>query len=54
VRAADAETAVPLLEDRPQLKGQPTAYVCRNFACRLPVTDADSLRYELAEVDATV
>jgi uncharacterized protein YyaL (SSP411 family) len=48
-KAADAVSAVPLLEDRPQVKGQPTAYVCRNFACRLPVTDAESLRYELED-----
>jgi uncharacterized protein YyaL (SSP411 family) len=50
MKAAEADSAVPLLADRPQLKAQPTAYVCRNFACRLPVTDAESLRYELDEV----
>ena len=52
--AEDAASAVPLLADRTQLKGQPTAYVCRDFACRLPVTDADSLRFELDEVNTTV
>jgi uncharacterized protein YyaL (SSP411 family) len=51
--AADS-SAVPLLAERTQLKGQPTAYVCRDFACRLPVTDAESLRFELDEVAATV
>ena len=54
LKLPEAASVVPLLEDRPQLKGQPTAYVCRDFACRLPVTDDESLRYELAEVVATV
>jgi len=48
---ADGEaTAVPLLEDRLRLGGRPTAYVCRGFVCRLPVTDPDALRAQLAEL----
>jgi uncharacterized protein YyaL (SSP411 family) len=39
---------VPLLADRVALDGRPTAYVCRGFACRLPVTDATALAGELA------
>ena len=34
------------------IDGRPTAYVCRDFACRLPVTDPDALRAELAERSA--
>ena len=34
---------VPLLADRPQIDGRPTAYVCRNFVCDLPVTEPDQL-----------
>jgi uncharacterized protein YyaL (SSP411 family) len=49
-----ADTIVPLLRDRSQLKGRATAYVCQGFACRLPVTDADALREQLAEVAAAV
>jgi uncharacterized protein YyaL (SSP411 family) len=30
---------VPLLRDRPLLKGQASAYLCRNFTCQAPVTD---------------
>ena len=50
-----AETsAVPLLRDRPLVQGRPTAYVCRGFTCRLPVTDPDALREQLSELSASV
>lgn len=39
--------AVPLLEDRDLVDGQAAAYVCRDFACRAPVTDTEALREEL-------
>ncbi|MFB0534796.1 MAG: thioredoxin domain-containing protein [Anaerolineae bacterium] len=42
--AADAEaSAVPLLQDRSQIKGRATAYICIDFACRAPVTDPEAL-----------
>jgi len=37
-----------LLEDRTVRDGRPTAYVCRGFVCRLPVTDAEGLSAQLA------
>jgi uncharacterized protein YyaL (SSP411 family) len=39
--------AVPLLQDRGLVDGQAAAYVCRDFACQAPVTDADALRMRL-------
>lgn len=42
-------SAVPLLEGRAQLNGKATAAVCFNFACMLPVTQAEALRAQLEE-----
>ncbi len=36
-------SAVPLLQARFALDGQPTAFVCRDFACRRPVTRPEAL-----------
>ena len=46
--AADvAASVVPLLTDRVALDGRPTAYVCRGFVCRLPVTETTALAAQL-------
>ncbi|MDO8484522.1 MAG: hypothetical protein Q7S35_06210, partial [Candidatus Limnocylindrales bacterium] len=45
-----AAAAIPLLDDRIAIDGRPTAYVCRSFACRLPVTSPEALRAELDAV----
>ncbi|MFJ8084233.1 thioredoxin domain-containing protein [Streptomyces sp. NPDC096205] len=39
----------PLLADRTLVGGAPTAYVCRNFVCDLPVTDGQALREKLSQ-----
>jgi uncharacterized protein YyaL (SSP411 family) len=52
--SAGAPTQIPLLEDRALVKGRPAAYVCRGFACRLPVTDPEALREQLAELASVV
>jgi hypothetical protein len=41
--AAEAAATVPLLADRVQINGQPTAYVCEGFACQMPVTEPAAL-----------
>ena len=45
--AADAEPTeklVPLLSGKKMISGKATVYVCENFACRQPVSDAVALR----------
>jgi uncharacterized protein YyaL (SSP411 family) len=32
-----------LLKNKPQIAGQPTAYVCENFTCKLPITEPGKL-----------
>jgi len=39
---------IPLLAHRGLVDGMPAAYVCRDFACRAPVTDPGGLRAVLA------
>ena len=39
---------LPLLADRTMIGGQPTAYVCRHFVCKLPVTTLADLEAQLA------
>jgi uncharacterized protein YyaL (SSP411 family) len=46
--AADPSVSVvPLLAGRTAIGDRPTAYVCRQFTCRMPVTDPTALRDQL-------
>jgi hypothetical protein len=47
VGTPDGDHTVPLLDDRSLVDGQPAAYVCRNFACERPLTDAGELARSL-------
>ena len=45
----EVRAAVPLLANRPLVDDQPTAYVCRGFVCKQPVTQPDELLLQLSE-----
>ncbi len=40
----EGETSIPLLNYRVMRGGEPTVYVCRNFACAMPVTTPEAMR----------
>ena len=43
----ESAAGVPLLEGRGAIDGKPTAYVCRNYTCELPVSDRTALAKQL-------
>jgi uncharacterized protein YyaL (SSP411 family) len=45
--ASQAQVGPPLVRSRGLLDGLPTAYVCREFTCRRPLTERDQLDQEL-------
>jgi len=51
---AEGQETIPLLTGREPIAGAPAAYVCREFACRMPVTDPEVLRAELGSADGSV
>ncbi|RIK34900.1 MAG: hypothetical protein DCC57_23900, partial [Chloroflexi bacterium] len=53
LKAPDAESMLPLLEGRGLVEGSPAAYVCENYACKLPVTTPEALA-ALLDGDAAV
>ena len=44
VAVGTKDSRVPLLNGRDQIDGKATVYVCENFACKLPVNEAEKLR----------
>jgi uncharacterized protein YyaL (SSP411 family) len=45
----DRDTAVPVLGNRGLVDGQAAAYVCRDFACKAPLTGPEELQAELTQ-----
>jgi len=41
------QPGLALLNDRPMINKQPTAYVCRHFVCKLPVNSVEDLALQL-------
>jgi uncharacterized protein len=48
VLAGGEADGVPLLQGREPVDGRPAAYVCENFACKMPVTEPEELERLLA------
>jgi uncharacterized protein YyaL (SSP411 family) len=48
-RGRAIEALSPFLKNQKAVRGKVTAYVCRNFTCELPVTDARALKALLAK-----
>jgi uncharacterized protein len=46
------QPGLALLEARPMINDQPTAYVCRHLVCKLPVTSVDELASQLQSTDS--
>jgi uncharacterized protein YyaL (SSP411 family) len=46
-RVEELSQPIPLLVGRTQIDGLPTAYVCENYACQLPVTAPSALAEQL-------
>ena len=47
------QSELALLEARPMINNRPTAYVCRHFVCKLPVTSVDDLVRQLQTTDSS-
>lgn len=47
LREPEQASMLPLLQGRTLVDGKPAAYVCENYACKLPVTDAATLTHLL-------
>lgn len=48
------DSMLPLLAERTLVNGQPAAYVCENYTCRLPVINADDLAAQLTATTRSV
>ena len=46
-RAVALRKRVPLLDRREMVDGKTTVYLCEQFTCKAPVTDAEGLKTQL-------
>ena len=44
-----SDRGIPLLQERGMIDGKPTSYVCKNYACQLPVTTPDALAAQMED-----
>ncbi|MDQ4076083.1 MAG: thioredoxin domain-containing protein [Chloroflexota bacterium] len=49
---AEVAETIPLLRERDTLHGKATAYLCQNFTCKQPVTDATELADQIEQIFA--
>ena len=47
INDASASSSIPLLQNRPLIDSRATAYVCQNYTCKQPVTNAADLQSQL-------
>jgi uncharacterized protein YyaL (SSP411 family) len=52
--AHDEPTLDPMFAGKQMLSGQPTVYVCQNFACQAPVAGVDAARQALDRLEADI
>ena len=43
-----SELDIPLMQDKKMLGGKPTAYICKNYTCKEPITNGKALKIALA------
>ena len=49
-RPDDEDVFLPLLQGRTLVDGRPAAYVCENYACKLPIPEPEELARQLDEM----
>ena len=48
-----SELDIPLMQGKKMLDGKPTAYICKNYTCKEPITNGKALKIALATLKST-